>query len=157
VTFHVDLVTPEELYDLRRRVLRGNSPTADVGDPNDHHDEALHVAGTLDGRAVCCASVYPSTSPLHPELPTYQLRYVATDFDVQGQGWGAKLMAALEDLVRERGVVELWANGRDTALGFYRRLGWHTIPGSEHLSPYTGLPHTVIWKSLTTPSSDSIR
>jgi len=157
MTFRVALVAPEELHDLRRRVLRGNSPTADVGDSRDHEEEAMHLGGFLDDRLVCCASVYPSTSPLHPELPTYQLRYVATDFDVQGQGWGAQLMDALEDLVRERGAVEIWANGRDTALGFYRRLEWQTIPGSEHLSPYTGLPHTVIWKSLTGPTNDSIR
>ena len=157
MTFRVALVAPEELHDLRRRVLRGNSPSADVGDPRDHEAEAMHLAGFLDDRLVCCASVYPSTSPLHPDLATYQLRYVATDVDVQGQGWGAALMAALEDLVRDQGAVELWANGRDTALGFYRRLGWEGIPGSEHLSPYTNLPHTVIWKTLTAPAADSIR
>jgi GNAT superfamily N-acetyltransferase len=148
MTLRCALVEPEALHDLRRRVLRNNDPAADVGDPRDHEAQACHLGGFIGDRLVCCASVYPSTSPLHPDVPTYQLRYVATDFDAQGQGYGAQLMAALEDLVRERGALELWANGRDTALGFYQRLQWHLIPGSEHLSPYTNLPHTVIWKSL---------
>ena len=40
------------------------------------------------------------------------------------------------------------ANGRDTALGFYRAAGWTTVEGSEFLSDETGIPHTVIYKSL---------
>ena len=73
---------------------------------------------------------------------------MATDFEVQGQGLGAIVLTTVCDSLRLRGVEEIWANGRDTALGFYQRLGWEIIPGSEHMSPYTQLPHTVIFKTL---------
>ena len=146
--FHVERVSPTALHAVRRRVLRGDDPAISVVDARDDDDTALHVAGLLGERLVVTSSYYPSTSPVHPERVTYQLRYMATDFDVQGRGYGAIVAAAAEDMLRERGVEELWANGRDTALGFYRATGWRTVPGSEHLSPETQLPHTMIVKSL---------
>ena len=141
-------MSPTALHAVRRRVLRGDDPAISVVDPRDDDETAVHVAGLLGERLVVTSSYYPSTSPVHPERVTYQLRYMATDFDVQGRGYGARVAEAAEAILRERGVEEIWANGRDTALGFYRATGWRTVPGSEHLSPETQLPHTVIYKSL---------
>lgn len=86
---------------------------------------------------------------MNPSLTTYQLRYMAVDFGVQGRGYGALVLEFAEDDLRARGVEQMWANGRDTALGFYRTVGWLSIEGSEHLSAETELPHTVIFKRLT--------
>ncbi len=138
----------EELHELRRRVLRNNDPDATVSDPRDDDALTIHRAIFVDDVLIACGTLYPGVSPVHPELLTYELRFVATDFAAQGRGYGHRLMAALEEQARERGVRELWANGRDSALGFYDREGWHRIAGSQHTSPHTGLPHTVIWKSL---------
>ena len=85
---------------------------------------------------------------MNTSLVTYQLRYMATDFDVQGRGYGARVLAFAEDDLRALGVEQVWANGRDTALGFYESVGWLRVEGSEHLSAETSLPHTVIFKRL---------
>jgi GNAT superfamily N-acetyltransferase len=129
-------------------VLRGDNPDTSVADPRDEEETALHFGGYLGDRLVVSASYYPSTSPVNPELRTYQLRYMATDFDVQGKGYGAQLVAFAEADLRARGVEQTWANGRDTALAFYRATGWSTVPDSQHLSPETQLPHTMIFKTL---------
>lgn len=146
--FRVARVHPLELHGLRRRVLRGDNPESSVADPRDENPTTLHYGGFLDDRLVVSASFYPSTSPLNELLVTYQLRYMATDFDVQGHGFGAIVLAVAEDELRVEGAQQLWANGRDTALGFYRATGWSFIEGTEHLSPETALPHTVIYKRL---------
>ena len=73
---------------------------------------------------------------------------MATDMDVQGRGYGATVMYRVEDELRLMGVEQLWANGRDTALGFYQSIGWQIVEGSEHVSGETQLPHTVIYKIL---------
>ena len=73
---------------------------------------------------------------------------MATDFDVQGRGYAASVMAVAEDHLRGLGARQLWANGRDTALGFYLATGWQVVEGSAHLSPETQLPHHVIFKRL---------
>jgi len=152
VTWHLRPVEATALHDLRRRVLRNNDPAAEVSDVRDVEPDALHLAGFVDDVLIACGSVYPSVSPVHPEVPTWQLRYLAVDQAHQNRGYGAEVLNALCAAVVSRGAREIWANGRDTALPFYRREGWQLVPGSEHLSPSTGLPHTVIWKSLD-PSS----
>ncbi len=147
-TFEVRLVDPEELYALRRRVLRFNDPSKVVADPRDGESTSRHYGGFVGPRLVVSASWYPSTSPIDPGVETWQLRYMATDADVQGLGLGRTVIeVALADL-RALGVAQVWANGRDTALGFYDSTGWSRLPGSEHLSPETQLPHTVIYRNL---------
>ena len=132
------------LWELRRRVLRGNSPTSNVEDPRDLDPTSLHFGGFLDDVLVVSASFFRSVSPVDPEATSYQLRYMATDFDAQGNGFGARVMSEARRALREVGAQELWANARDSALGFYQATGWTHIEGSEHLSPETQLPHTVI-------------
>ncbi|MEO9180978.1 MAG: GNAT family N-acetyltransferase [Acidimicrobiales bacterium] len=145
----VERVRARELGPLRQRVLRNDDPLLYHPDVRDDEPSSLHYAGFLGERLVVSASFFPSAPPMNPSLITFQLRYMATDFDVQGRGYGALVLEFAEDELRELGVEQMWANGRDTALGFYRAVGWLSVEGSEHLSPETELPHTVIFKQLT--------
>ncbi len=142
------------LYELRRRVLRGNSPTSNVEDPRDFDSTSLHFGGFYDDVLVVSASFFRATSPINPERESYQLRYMATDFDAQGRGYGALVMSEAREALAETGATELWANARDSALGFYRSTGWTLVEGSEHLSPETLLPHTIIVLRLDLAHSD---
>ena len=139
---------PRLLHELRRRVLRDDDPNALVSDSRDDETTSLHFAGFLDGRLVVSASFFASLAPVNEQLVSMQLRFMATDVDVQGRGLGATVMYQAEDELRLLGVEQLWANGRDSALGFYRSIGWGVVEGSEHLSAETQLPHTVIYKIL---------
>ncbi len=139
-------VSPGELLDLRRRVLRGGRPEAVVTNPADEDPSARHFAGFLGARVVVSASFFAVEGPAGPG--GRQLRYMATDFDVQGRGLGAAVLAVAEASLAAEGVTTLWANARDSALGFYRRCHWRVVEGSEHLSAETQIPHTVIVKDL---------
>lgn len=142
-------VRPEELHDIRRRVLRGNDSHARVHDDRDHDVDALHFAAFHNDEVVGSASVYPARFPrFESEEVAYQLRYLAVDSSMQRNGIGGALMRAVEDRLGSLGAHTLWANGRDTALDFYRAMGWKVIEGSDHLSPETELPHHLITKSL---------
>lgn len=138
------------LHELRRRILRNNDPAVSVSDPRDDEAQAIHLAIVSDGLVVVCGSLYPSTSPHDESVASYQLRYMAADDVVRGAGGGRALLERAGEIVLSRGVDHLWANARDTALGFYLATGWTTIPGSEHLSRETQLPHTVVVKNLRT-------
>ena len=151
----ISSVEARELHELRRRVLRGNNPATSVADARDEESTALHFAGWLGERLVVSASFYPTSAPVNGELPSFQLRYMATDFDVQGRGYGARVLVAAEAELRRRGARQLWANGRDTALGFYLATGWRTVAGSQHLSPETQLPHTIIYKLMVGRAGES--
>ena len=142
-------VSADQLHELRRRVLRNDDPAIYHPDPRDEEETSLHYGGFIGSRLVVSASFFPSAPPMNSELVTVQLRYMATDFDVQGRGYGADVLAFAENDLRARGVEQIWANGRDTALGFYESVGWLRVEGSEHLSAETMLPHTVIFKRLS--------
>lgn len=145
----IERVQARQLDALRQRVLRDDDPLLYHPDVRDDEPTSLHYGGFLGDRLVVSASFFPSAPPMNPTLTTYQLRYMATDFDVQGRGYGALVLQFAENDLRAMGVEQVWANGRDTALGFYRNVGWLSVDGSEHLSPETDLPHTVIFKRLT--------
>jgi GNAT superfamily N-acetyltransferase len=146
----IAIVSPTRLYDIRRRVLRGNRPEAQVRDPRDDESDALHMAAIENDVVVGSGSVYPSTWPLpEPMGLTYQLRYLAVDPERQRLGIGETLMNHLEAELIVRGARALWANGRDSALAFYTATGWTIVPDSAHLSPETQLPHHVIVKRLS--------
>jgi len=144
----VEEVESRELHTLRRNVLRGGDPTVVVEDPRDSEPSSLHLAVRVDGYVVTSGSFYVATSPVNPTQSSMQLRYLATDPIFQSQGLGAALLREAETRLIRRGVDLLWANARDTALEFYLREGWETLPDSEHLSSETNLPHTVILKQL---------
>jgi GNAT superfamily N-acetyltransferase len=144
----VELVAANELLELRRRVLRGGDPDISVSDPRDAESSTQHFAIRRVGEVVAAGSFYPSKSPLDPARESYQLRYLATAPEVQGLGYGSLLLRGAETRLTSSGVSELWANGRDTAWGFYERCQWRQLPNSAHLSGETNLPHTVIYKSL---------
>jgi GNAT superfamily N-acetyltransferase len=141
-------VDPRSLHDLRRRVLRGGDPSAQVSDVRDDEATSLHLAGLVDGAVVVCASFYPAADPYAPQVRAFQLRFMATDPAHQGRGYGARVLAEAERRLEARGAERLWANARDTALGFYQRTGWTAVPGSEFVSEWTALPHTVIFRPL---------
>jgi hypothetical protein len=48
-----------------------------------------------------------------------------------------------EDLAR-RGVHEIWANARTSALNFYSALGCEIVKDSLFISAETGIEHVVI-------------
>jgi GNAT superfamily N-acetyltransferase len=152
--FQVRQVSAKDLLELRRRVLRADNPESSVEDPRDDEVVSRHFGGFLGPRVVASASWFSSAAPVRPELRSYQLRYMAIDFDVQGRGYGGLVVdAALKEL-RALGVEQVWANARDSALGFYQATGWSVVAGSEHFSHETQLPHTVIFRHLldATPS-----
>jgi len=147
--FRVAQIDPRRLLDLRRRVLRGDDPAANVVEPRDDEATSLHLAGLVDERVVVCASFFAAAFPGYADAPAYQLRFMATDPAVQGRGFGATVLIEAERRLSERGVARIWAYARDTALGFYRAVGWTAVAGSEFLSAETALPHTVIFKVLS--------
>ena len=56
-------------------------------------------------------------------------------------------MGELEDVAAAEGADEVWLHARDTAFGFYERLGY--VPEGEiFVSELTGIPHRTMRKRL---------
>ena len=136
-------IDAEATHDLRRRVLRGGRPDADVAFAGDDDPGALHL-GVMsdDANVLAVASFYPRPTPYRSGARAVQVRGMAVEPERQGAGLGRLLIAAAADRLRNEGVEVLWANGRDSALGFYRRLGWEVVGEGFVTDP--GVPHHVV-------------
>ena len=141
-----------QTHDLRRRVLRSHLPGAPVANPEDELPTTVHlgVVGD-DGVVVGSATLFPEPTPHRPGWRAVRLRGMAVDPSWQGRGVGTLLLAALVRRAADDGYEVVWANGRDAALGFYRRHGWEVV-GEGFVS--IGLPHHVVLRDLGGPSPE---
>jgi ribosomal protein S18 acetylase RimI-like enzyme len=131
--------------ELRWRVLR-----APLGHPREatrfhFEDESLHLVA-LDGEALVGCVLF------HPEEDQGgRLFQMAVEPARQGQGIGLRLVRTLEAELARRGFRTVTLHARDTAVGFYQRLGY-AVDGE----PFTevGIPHRHMRRALAvaTPS-----
>lgn len=145
----VRLAAPDEVVDLRHRILRDGMARADAIFKGDDDPGTIHAIA-LDGdrgEAVCCATYMPEPYPHDAGKPSWRLRGMATDRAYQGRGLGRKVLALLEPETQRRNKTPLvWCNARRPAVNFYRSQGWETV-GEQYEIPTAG-PHFFMIKRL---------
>jgi GNAT superfamily N-acetyltransferase len=136
--------TAGDTHDLRRRVLRAGTPSADVTFADDDDPATVHLtARDADGRVVGIASLAPRSCPVRSSVAAVQLRGMAVEPELQGAGVGRAVLDAAVEHAHACGAAVLWANARDTAAGFYTRAGFE-VAGDGFVTTDTGLPHHVV-------------
>jgi GNAT superfamily N-acetyltransferase len=128
-----------QMLDLRNRVLR--EPLGMVLSARDTKGDlrADLLAALRDGRLVACCLLTRES----PDL--VQLRAMAVEPALQGTGVGRALVTFAEGVARERGAGALQLEARQTAIGFYARLGY-VAEGEEYVK--VTLPHRLMRKRL---------
>jgi GNAT superfamily N-acetyltransferase len=148
----IDSVESIECHALRRDVLRAGDPAAEVSWPEDSIPGAFHLAVRADGAIVAVSSFYPMATPHRPGARAWQLRGMAVQPAQQRRGYGVALLDAAIGRLRAAGAHVLWANARDTALGFYVGYGMHVVGAGFVAAP--GLPHHVVVLDLVADPAD---
>lgn len=129
VITHVGGPHYEDTVRLRQRILR--DPLGLVLDTSGDHARVFFVA-IEDGKVVGTVA-----------LEGAKLRAMAVD--TQTRGIGRRLVARLEEEARARGLARIDLHARQTAVGFYEKLGYVTegVPFEE-----VTIPHIAMWKAL---------
>jgi predicted N-acetyltransferase YhbS len=143
----VERVDRLAILDLRVRVLRKGTPVAHCNYPEDDYPDVVHLAIDGDDGPVATSTWFSKECPEHPGVAAVQLKGMAVDESLQGSGLGAQLIDAGLDLARSRGAEIVWARARDSALGFYERLGFEPR-GAGFVDEPTGMPHHVVVRTL---------
>jgi len=109
-------------------------------------DGARHFAALDDERIVGVGFIVPAPAPFDTSKRAWQLRGMAVEPALQGQGIGAAIVKHVLALARREHVEILWFNARRVAVGFYAKLGFEAR-GEEFDIPTVG-PHTVMFRRL---------
>lgn len=135
-----------DTYDLRDRVLRGGG--GHDGFPEDDRPGTFHL-GAVDGEKILGVATFVPHEP-----GVWQLRGMAVDPEQHGKGVGRAILDHAMTRLRSSGARLAWANGRDSALGFYERAGWSVVGEGFVISvDGTDLPHHRIEFDLSAPTS----
>ena len=129
-----------QTIDLRNRILRhplGLEVTAQ--DQWDEQDES-HF-GIFDGeRLIACLVAVDQSNA------TVKLRQMAVEPQFQRRGVGSWLISQVEAALQACGTKQIKLHARQTAIDFYRRLGYQT-QGDEFIE--VTLPHIVMSKQFS--------
>lgn len=140
---NVEDVAAEATHDLRWRILRESRPGAPVVFPEDGRPGAFHLAVRHDDAILAVASFSTEATPHRPGRAAIRLRGMAVDGPFQQHGIGRFLVTTVADRLRAEGVDVLWCNARDSAMGFYARLGFEVV-GDGFVPADSGIAHHVM-------------
>lgn len=141
----IERVPVEQIIDLRWKVLRAGLKRSTAIFGGDELPTTRHFAALRDGKVIACATLL--LSPWQ-DKPAWQLRGMAVDAGLQRQGVGRALLEEIERSVREESDLPMmWCNARETAVGFYRGMGWEIV--GERFDIPTAGPHFKMTKRLT--------
>ena len=130
----------EETVALRHQVLR--KPLGLSYEPAELAGEkdSFHLALREGTELVACLVLKPLD-----EQRCIKMRQLAVRESSQGKGFGRELVNNAHSFARERGYSEIVLHARETARGFYEKLGY----GAEADSfTEVGLPHLIMRKTL---------
>jgi predicted GNAT family N-acyltransferase len=99
-----------------------------------------HFVLLENGDVVACVVIRPAD-----RTDVVRLRQMAVAAGVQGRGLGAQLIRRVEAVLRRDGVTEVVMSARQSAVGFYQKLGYQT-EGDGY--PDLGIHHIRMCKLL---------
>lgn len=90
----------------------------------------IRLAGMRSGQAVGFVAAVPEPVAVDPQMPSWQVWWLAVSQTERRQGAASRMFAELETRARAQGVGRLWLWSWATATGapaFYATAGWDPI------------------------------
>ena len=133
-----------DIMELRVRVLRKGTPVSHCNYPEDKLPDVVHLAIFGSDGAIGTSTWFSKECPERPGVRAVQLK---GDEHLHGAGLGALLVNSGLGLARSRDAEIVWARARDSALGFYERLGFEAV-GDGFIDEPTGMPHHIVVRKV---------
>ena len=147
---NVRMVSILQVRKLRAMILRPDQTPEMTTYIGDYAPDTLHLGAFKNKHLVGIMTIMhqaPKEYTGNRADKLWLLRGMATLSEVRGQGYGAALVrSGCAYVALERGLY-LWCEARESALGFYEKLGF-ALWGDRFELPYTG-PHYRMWHEIT--------
>ena len=136
-------VPPEQIYNIRHKILREADPDLSPKFNGDNLPTTAHY-GVFDqtGTLIACCTLIENALDARPSR---QLRGMAVESHLQGQGVGSQLLKYVETH-QPPPPRDLWCNARISAAAFYQAHGWSLV--SDPFDIPTVGPHVKMYKQL---------
>ncbi|WP_206486510.1 bifunctional GNAT family N-acetyltransferase/hotdog fold thioesterase [Thalassotalea sp. G2M2-11] len=131
----------QQYYQLRWQILRAPWQQAQGSEQDELEKQSIHRAIFDADNNILAIGRLHFTDQHHA-----QVRYMAVEEAVQGQGYGQRILAALEQEAQLRGAKSLSLQARESALNFYQGLGYQYVAKSHLL--YQQIQHHQMEKAL---------
>ncbi len=125
---------------LRKRILRDPLNLEWTAEEKSWEAMERHFGCSVEERIVACLVIRPLKSGV------VKLRQMAVDVDCQRSGWGRRLILEVEKVLAGESVSVIELHARETAIGFYERLGFARV-GEKFLE--LNIPHWKMRKSIS--------
>lgn len=101
----------------------------------------------IDGKKIATAEIVYYSKP----VPLYQIDLLYVNKEYQGQGYGTRIMAQIEKMLKQKhkaGVLVEGIKESSPAKGMYKRRGWQAVPKEPGMFVYN-LPKGVLPEKFT--------
>jgi predicted GNAT family N-acyltransferase len=129
----------DEALALRSEVLRAPLGLELGREELDEENDSLHLISWRDNAIAACLVLKPQSQK------QLKMRQLAVREDCRRQGVGRALVSYAESFAKDHGYEEIVLHARETALGFYEKMGYLTE--GDRFNEVT-LPHFRMRKKL---------
>ena len=131
---------------IRQQMLREGRPASECVFDGDEEEQTFHLGAFDEKKLVSVASFYFEKHPTLDEPYQYRLRGMATLPDYQHKGLSSALLKTAFPIIKKNLCGLVWCNARETARGFYEKVGFKTI--GEPFNIETVGVHSLMMKAL---------
>jgi predicted GNAT family N-acyltransferase len=128
-----------QMVQLRNEVLRQPLGLSFSQDELAQEKDEILIGAFEDDKMLACCMLTKA------ENKCLRLRQMAVQNNLQGKGIGASMLNFAETLSRDKGYKKLIMHARETAVGFYEKLGYKVV-GNKFTE--VTIPHFVMEKRL---------
>jgi len=152
MTTEIREISAEQTRPVRQRVLRPHQRPEELVYPGDDDADTFHL-GAYDesGTLLAILSMYRhAQAPADPESEpkAWRIRGMASIPEARGSGLGRQLVEIARERVWAISRDPIWCNARESAFGFYHKLGFEIVGGIFEIEGIG--PHAVM---VLTPGS----
>jgi predicted GNAT family N-acyltransferase len=120
-------ISAQDTYSIRSQMLRPGRPIEDCIFRGDDDEQTFHLGAFVESKLVSVASFYFEKHQSLTDEYQFRLRGMATVPDFQGQGLSSNLLKTAFPLIKKNFCTLLWCNARESALGFYQKVGFKEV------------------------------
>ncbi|WP_442794969.1 GNAT family N-acetyltransferase [Pelobium manganitolerans] len=133
---NIEQIPPELTLKLRQKELYPNLDLEKVKLSED--DNGIHLGLFHENRLITVVSLFITGKSL-------QFRKLATDSRYQKQGFGTQMIKYIINFAREEQLNKIWCNARESAEGFYSKLGFKA---TDEKFIKNGIPYLIMEMEL---------